>query len=193
MRGTLQRRPPKHSMPIPNRWRLLALLVGLGLLPLQSGQARVGPEPANIQLTTLQGKPLKLSAFRGKWLLVNLWAPWCPICYHEVPDLNALNARPDVVVIGVAVDYGSDEASVRQAIERAGMRYQAHVLGGNRMDADAQSRRIGPTLFYPTTYVYSPDGRQYEVIAGPISAERIQLLIEGYKAKTHSARSADRP
>lgn len=173
-----------------NRWIPLCLLAGLALLPLKPALANVSPEPANIQLTTMQGKPLKLSAFRGKWVLVNLWAPWCPICYHEVPDLNALNARPDVVVIGVAVDYGSDEASVRQAIERAGMRYQAHVLGGNRTEADAQSRRIGPTLFYPTTYVYSPDGRQHQVIVGPVSSERIQQLIEGYRDRTRAARTA---
>jgi len=160
----------------------LALLIGLAALPLGHGQASVTPQSNNIQLTTVQGKTLKLATFRGKWVLVNLWAPWCPICYHEVPALNELDARPDVVVIGVAVDYGTDEASVHQAIERAGMRYQAHVLGGNRTDADNQSRRIGPTLFYPTTYVYSPDGRQHQVIAGPVSTKQIQELMASYRA-----------
>lgn len=180
-------------MRTSSRWIQLCLLAVLTLLPLRPALAGVSPEPVNVRLTTMQGKPLKLSAFRGKWVLVNLWAPWCPICYHEVPALNALNARPDVVVIGVAVDYGSDVDSVRQAIERAGMRYQAHVLGGNRTDADAQSRRIGPTLFYPTTYVYGPDGRQQQVIAGPVSTGRILELIEGHKAKTRSTRPAARP
>lgn len=165
----------------------LALLIGLAALPLSPGQASVAAQPANIQLTTLQGKTVKLASFRGKWVLVNLWAPWCPICYHEVPALNELDARPDVVVIGVAVDYGTDEASVRQAIERAGMRYQAHVLGGNRMDADNQSRRIGPTLFYPTTYVFSPDGRQHEVIAGPVSTGRILEMMAVYRDRGRPA------
>jgi thiol-disulfide isomerase/thioredoxin len=165
----------------------LARLISLAALPLGHGQANVAAQPANIQLTTVQGKTLKLASFRGKWVLVNLWAPWCPICYREVPALNELDARPDVVVIGVAVDYGTDEASVRQAIERAGMRYQAHVLGGNRTDADNQSRRIGPTLFYPTTYVYSPDGRQHQVIVGPVSTKQIQELMASYPAKGRPA------
>ena len=116
-------------------------------------------------------------------MLVNLWAPWCPICYHEVPALNELDARSDVVVIGVAVDYGTDETSVRQAIERAGMRYQAQVLGGNRTDADNQSRRIGPTLFHSTN-VFSPDGRQHQVIAGPVSTGRILEMMTAYRDRS---------
>lgn len=167
-----------------SRMLALALLIGLVALPPTPGQASVAAQPANIQLTTLQGKTLQLASFRGKWVLVNLWAPWCPICYHEVPALNDLHARPDVVVIGVAVDYGKDESSVRQAIERAGMRYQAQVLGGNRTDADSQSRRIGPTLFYPTTYVFSPDGRQHQVIVGPVSTERILAMIAAYRDRS---------
>jgi thiol-disulfide isomerase/thioredoxin len=161
----------------------LALLVGLAALPPTAAQASMSTQPANIQLTTLEGKTLKLASFRGKWVLVNLWAPWCPLCYHEVPALNALNARADVVVIGVAVDYGTDEAGVRQAIERAGMRYRAQVLGGNRTDPDSQSQRIGPTLFYPTTYVYGPDGRQVQVIAGPVTTERILALMAAHRGK----------
>lgn len=174
-------------MPPISRLLSLALLLGLAALPLTPGQASVAAQPANIQLTTIQGKPLNLASFRGKWVLVNLWAPWCPICYHEVPALNELNARPDVVVIGVVVDYGTDESAVRQAIERAGMRYQAQVLGGNRMDANSQSRRIGPTLFYPTTYVFSPDGRQHQVIAGPVSTGRILEMMAAYRDRSRPA------
>ncbi|MCS6787302.1 MAG: TlpA family protein disulfide reductase [Thiobacillaceae bacterium] len=160
------------------------LVKGLALwLALVLPQAIEAHVPAqSIQLTTMQGKTLKLSSYRGQWVLVNLWAPWCPLCYHEVPALNALDARPDVTVIGVAVDYGTDEDSVRQAIERAGMRYAAQVLGGNRTDPNAQSKRIGPTLFYPTTYVFNPDGRQHEVIVGLVSVERIQAMIDAWRA-----------
>jgi thiol-disulfide isomerase/thioredoxin len=165
----------------------LALTVGLAFLSPSPVLANVNAQPANIQLTTLEGKILTLSSFRGRWVLINLWAPWCPICYHEVPALNELDARPDVVVIGVAVDYGSDESSVRQAIERAGMRYQAQVLGGNRTDQDAQSRRVGPTLFYPTTYVYSPDGRLHQVIPGPITTGRILEMMAAYRDRGRPA------
>ncbi len=145
------------------------------------------PGATQVGLTTMQGKTLKLSEFRGKWVLVNLWAPWCPICYHEVPALNELDARKDVVVIGMAVDYGQDEDSVRQAIQRAGMRYQAQVLGGNRLEPRSQSRLIGPTLFYPTTYVFDPDGRQVQVIAGPVRTENILAMLESRKGRPHAS------
>jgi thiol-disulfide isomerase/thioredoxin len=45
-------------------------------------------------------KVTKLSDFKGKWVLVNFWAPWCPLCWVEVPTLNELNKRKDFVVIG---------------------------------------------------------------------------------------------
>lgn len=159
---------------------LLAALLGLAL-PL--GWAAQPSRPSDIRLTSLQGKALRLSDFRGQWVVVNLWAPWCPLCFHEVPALNDLNARKDVVVIGIAMDYGQDEATVRQAIERSGMRYHAQVLGGSRTDANGPARQFAPITFYPTSHIYGPDGRRVEVILGPIQPERIQALIEARKGR----------
>lgn len=87
------------------RKRLTAFLAGLALLLPMAAQADE-PKAINFQFTDVEGRAFQLSDFKGKWVLVNFWAPWCPLCWVEVPTLNELNKRKDFVVIGVGLDYG---------------------------------------------------------------------------------------
>lgn len=48
----------------------------------------VGQQAPNIQLTTLDGKPFQLSDYRGKKVILNFWATWCPPCKAEMPDMQ---------------------------------------------------------------------------------------------------------
>jgi thiol-disulfide isomerase/thioredoxin len=58
-------------------------------------------------VTDTEGKTHSLAGYKGKWVLVNYWATWCPPCLAEIPDLIELhqNKRNNLVVIGVAVDF----------------------------------------------------------------------------------------
>ena len=59
-------------------------------------------------LEDMQGETHHLSDYRGKWVLVNFWATWCPPCLSEIPELSRLhNSHKDLVVIGIAMDYRS--------------------------------------------------------------------------------------
>ncbi|KPL02773.1 MAG: hypothetical protein AMJ73_08280 [candidate division Zixibacteria bacterium SM1_73] len=69
------------------------------------------PNPGfDFNLPDLNGKIISLENFRGKVLVINFWATWCPPCEEEVPKLNELNKRyknEGLVVIGIALDKDS--------------------------------------------------------------------------------------
>jgi thiol-disulfide isomerase/thioredoxin len=69
------------------------------------------PPVADFMLNDLNGKPVKLSDFKGKVVLLNFWATWCTACLAEIPELVALKEKmgPQVAIIGVALDGVPDE------------------------------------------------------------------------------------
>jgi thiol-disulfide isomerase/thioredoxin len=164
--------------------KLLGVLL-IGIAALVSG-ARAADEPVkaiNFQFTDITGKAIQLSDFKGKWVLVNFWAPWCPLCWVEVPTLNELNKRRDFVVIGVGLDYGPDEGVVRETAKRHNLEFHAVVAGGARRNQDSPFRQVGPVDFYPTSYIYDPNGEIVMFIPGQVRMNRIVAFIDEYKNK----------
>jgi thiol-disulfide isomerase/thioredoxin len=72
--------------------------------------AEVKPIPAgDFRLPTLEGRPVRLSDFRGKTVIINFWATWCTACLTEIPELVALQSRHGdrLVILGVSLDGAS--------------------------------------------------------------------------------------
>ena len=165
------------------------LLLGVAAL-VSSAQAADEPVKAiNFQFTDISGKTIQLSDFKGKWVLVNFWAPWCPRCKMEFTELNDLDARNDFVVIGVAMDYGIDEGSVHTTMQRFNLRFP-QVIGGNRRDPASPALQVGPVDYYPTSYLYSPEGEIVMFIPGIISKMKIIAFTEQYQQTNPSAYAA---
>ena len=94
-----------------------------------------------------------LPALHGKWVLVNFWAPWCPPCIQEMPDLDALQQRHrDLQVIGVAVMYGSRK-EVTDLVSKQSISYPI-VLGNEDTAGD-----FGGLDGMPTSFLYTPSGK----------------------------------
>jgi thiol-disulfide isomerase/thioredoxin len=156
-----------------------ALLAGL------ASQAYAS-KAVNFSFTDSKGKTVQLSDYRGKWVLVNFWAPWCPRCKMEFPELNDLDARNDFVVVGIAMDYGIDVASVQNTIDRFNLRFP-QVIGTNRRDPNSPAQQIGPVDYYPTSYLYAPDGEIVMFVPGIISKQKILAFTEQYRQTNPTA------
>lgn len=126
---------------------------------------------AQFTLTDSEGKTHKLADYRGKWVIVNFWATWCPPCLEEIPDLVAISdSRSDVKVFGVAMGY-QDPQQVLQFAEGMFVSYPI-VLG----DENTASQ-IGKVVGMPTTFVYDPRGRLTQRYVGKVTREQIERVI----------------
>lgn len=132
---------------------------------------------ADFSLEDIQGKTHRLADYRGKWVLVNFWATWCPPCLSEIPELSSLhNAHKDhdLVVIGIAMDSGSTR-KVANFAEAHGINYPI-VLGDSKIAA-----QIGELKVLPTSYLYAPNGEQVSYQAGEVTRESVETYIKNKK------------
>ena len=162
------------------------LLTLFAVMLVITGQQAWAAKAINFELTDSKGKAHRLSDYKGKWVLVNFWAPWCPRCWMEFPLLNDLDARNDVVVLGVAMDYGTDQNSVQTYASRYNLRYP-NIMAGNRKDQDSPAHQIGPIDFYPTSYLYAPDGELVMFIPGIVSKTKLSSFMNNYVSTAPTA------
>ena len=140
------------------------------LLLLVCGSVFAGPD---FSVTDTAGKQHRLSDYRGKWVLVNYWATWCPPCLEEIPDLVALYDErhdKDLMVLGVATEYKSGK-EVAEYVDDMLMSYPI-VLGNESVMA-----QIGSAEVLPTTYIFDPHGELAATRHGLITKEYVEGLI----------------
>jgi peroxiredoxin len=131
---------------------VLHALVAAASLALTGPQ--VGAPAPDFHLTTLDGKPVTLADYRGKVLVVNEWATWCPPCREETPDLIAaakkLGAKGDVAFLGV--DSTELAPIVRAFAASKSLPYPQAI------DADHAFEKAFDIRAFPTTFVIGGDG-----------------------------------
>lgn len=106
------------------------------------------------QLNDLEGQAVKLSDFKGKVVILDFWATWCPPCRAEIPGFIALQkqyAAQGLSVVGVSLDTAGSSV-VKTFMQRLGMNYPV-VLGDEKIAAD-----YGGIAAIPTTFVIDRNG-----------------------------------
>ena len=111
-----------------------------------------GRRAPDFELTSLDGKRVKLSDFRGKAVLLNFWATWCSPCKVEMPwfvDLQKKYGNDGLVVVGVAMD-DTDTPKIAEFASEMGVNYP--VLLGHRQGF----RRLWKRAVSPDQFLHRP-------------------------------------
>lgn len=152
-----------------------ALLVGVlswggGTLVLQAFER--GTQLPAISLTDSQGAPVALQDYRGKPLVINLWATWCPPCRREMPVLaEAQRNEPGVTFL--FVNQGEGVGEVQRFLDG-----QSLDLRNVLLDASGQLGQQVGSRALPTTLFYDADGRQLGSHLGELSHASLARALE---------------
>ena len=135
------------------------------------------PKPApDIIIADSDGRTGALADFRGKFVLLNIWATWCIPCRKEMPTLDRLQGQlggTEFEVVALSIDRGSAE-TVRKFFTDIGIQHLAI-----RFDAAAEAPFKLAAVGLPTTVLIDPKGQEIGRLIGPAewdSAEMIDFL-----------------
>lgn len=152
---------------------------GLALWRLQPGATSAaspaGPEAAlwGLNLETPTGTPLAVAGFRGKPLVVNFWATWCPPCVEELPLLDRFyreNAGKGWQVFGMAIDQPS---AVRSFLQKTPVGFPIGMAGLGGTDLVKSLGNLSGGL--PFTVVLGSEGGVRHRKMGQISTTDLQM------------------
>lgn len=143
---------------------VLAVYFRSGNAPPAGPTGLTGQQAPSFSVPQLGGGSSELAAHRGRVLVMNLWATWCPPCRAEMPDLQRLyETYKDRNVDVLGVDQGESAARVTAFATSLGIRYP--IL----LDQNQQYGRVYAALGLPTTIIVDPHGTVTRAFDGPLS------------------------
>lgn len=96
--------------------------------PVGATTLRVGDTAPEVRMVNLEGRPVSLSALRGRAVALNFWATWCPPCVREMPLLESVQAEyRDRGLTVVGIDLDEPVARVAPVVQRRGVTYPVWV------------------------------------------------------------------
>jgi thiol-disulfide isomerase/thioredoxin len=158
--------------------------------PLAKGEvAALAPATAPRRVPELSfldgtGKPVKLSDFRGRTVLINLWATWCVPCRKEMPALDELEAKlggADFTVLAINIDTG-DRGKPRKFLNEIGIKKLAYYEDP-QAGVFQELKRVGRVVGLPTSILVDRQGCELGVLSGPAewASEDALALIRAAK------------
>ncbi len=121
----------------------------------------------------INGAAVDLQSYRGKWVVVNYWATWCPPCQEEIPELVLFHENHkdrDAVVVGISMEE-TPLAALSRFVEENMMSYPIIPM---RSDMPM----IGNVPGLPTTYMIDPAGSIVAKKVGQVTTEMLESFIK---------------
>jgi peroxiredoxin len=169
------------------RWNLLIVLcltIGLAWIwisrvPSGATAAANGLPPApavghpapDFTLTTVTGETFTLSALRGRPVVLNFWATWCPPCRAELPELQAASGRLAGQVQIVGVDQGESASQVQAFADGLGLNFTMPL------DTATTVSRLYGVRSLPTTFFIDRSGVIRQIQIGPMTEATLAQLL----------------
>ncbi|PWJ44484.1 TlpA family protein disulfide reductase [Sediminitomix flava] len=129
------------------------LVLKTGILNAEASSENVAEASYDLNLLDLEGNISSLEEFRGKTILINVWATWCPPCVAEMPELQALYDdihSEEIIFVMLSVD--QDLEKLKKFINRKAYDFPIYRLAGPRP-------KVFESNVVPTTFVVSPQGQ----------------------------------
>lgn len=163
-----------------NNTRVMGFLIMIALSLLTT---MVQAEPKEIEFVDLEGKSVNLSDFKGQWVIVNIWATWCPPCIKEMPDLTFFHEKykdDGAIVLGVNYENIPVE-KIHSFTEELMVTFP--IVRFKDIDLNANKTPFGPLRGLPSTYMVAPSGHIVAGRAGMVDQETLEAFIKEYEAK----------
>ena len=176
-------------------WLAFALFLGYRIWPQVAaafGVASANDAAPDFQLTTLDGATVSRDSLRGKVVLVNFWATWCPPCRVEMPGFQDVYDRKrsqGFTILGVSTDAAGSQHVARYLWEHE-ITYPVAMASGGI------ARAFGGARALPTSFLLDRQGRIRHTVTGIFAEVALEqavnrLLAEPAELPAPRSRSAD--
>ena len=134
-----------------------------------------GDNAPDFELTTLEGKKVKLSDYQGKKVILNFWATWCPPCKAEMPHMQNyyedFAEQENVEILAVNLTSGDSADKVDDFVLDYGLTFPIP------MDTEGSVGETFEAITIPTSYMIDTKGRIQNKIVGPMNEQMIEDFV----------------
>lgn len=168
----------KDHLEIKNTlsWVTVVILVAFAIVNFQGTTQtdEMAADEMELELQTLEGESVRLSDYKGKKVILNFWATWCPPCKAEMPHMQSFYEKHQEEVEVIAVNLTSRDngkAALQSFVDSYGLTFSIPLdeegLYGNRYNI----------ITIPTTFIIDSNGKMTQRIVGPMDQQMMEKVV----------------
>ena len=154
---------------------LLAIIISGCKRDNENTNVNIGSYAPNFALTDLSKKTINLDDYKGKKVILNFWATWCPPCVNEMPLLQEVyNNRKGEGIEVIGINYNEDYERVKKFISEKGVVFTILI------DSDLKVSMDYGVIGLPVTFFIDREGRIKEKFKGELNKKLIEDILNRF-------------